>query len=204
MSKSGSVGLRNATRTGQRFRIGSLILVALSLTADNLLPSGAGVIAVARAATPAPSAIPRLLQAAELVGIKRCLPAIAATARRVTAGSSRHDILFDWYRPAPDRGPSFSLTALQFGDQTIAFSLVAMPGEGDRCSLLAERISFAPQTCASLAQAELTGQTAAMLLPGVMVYATPARPAETTTTIDRGQGCLVIRRQAGFDLGAQR
>jgi len=154
-----------------------------------------------RAVTP-PSK-PLLEIAARAVGINRCLPAISSVAERVTQGSILQDIMLDWDRQAPDDGPMFSVTALGAGSERAVISVTAVPPAqpANTCSILVERISATPQACSAVAASTLAGLSGGQLIDSVMVYQNPTKPGETYTLVSSTHGCLVIRRQAAYNVG---
>lgn len=154
------------------------------------------------AAAPGKATPPPIVSlAAQAIGIKRCFAAIDATARRATQNATRQDILIDWYRTAPDLGPSFSMTALEFGNEPVVFSLAAIPTPDNRCTIFAEQISASRQPCPAFAAEKLPGYVANSLLPSINVYTNAGRPTETISLVNTATGCVVIRRQATFDWG---
>ena len=147
--------------------------------------------------TPAPAAPPqdKLAQAAASVGVQKCLPAIKRLSALTVQGSRNHDVLLDWDRKQPDAGPFFSLIGMEYPNAGVAASVTAVPDPGGTsCSVAAERISVAPFTCASIAQAELPGYQMFRLLPTYAVYTDPKEPTSSVSLIDSPPGCLVIRR----------
>ena len=175
------------TRSRRPAAIGLSLLAASSL---------GPFVSDTRAAAPSP---PQLLaSAAQAVGIRRCLPAITAIARRATRGATLQDIMLDWNHQAPDAAPLFSLIGLGAGPLRAAVTLTAVPLETNSCSVLVERISATSQSCASVAASELPHDVSTQLIDGVRVYQNPAQPAETYTLVSGSNACLVIRRQAIF------
>jgi len=162
---------------------------------------GASVMSRAQTTKPLGSGGPMLTEAVQMLGIRQCLPAIDATARRVTQGATRHDILIDWYRASPNTGPVFSMIGMEFGTDSVIFNLAAVPVGQGKCTLFAERISATQRTCEIVASSDLHGYSATPLLPTITVYSSPKRPAETISLVKLHLGCLVIRRQATFDWG---
>lgn len=144
-----------------------------------------------------PRAEPLVTAAARTLGVKRCLPMIAAIAQRATTGATMQDIIVDWDRDAPDAAPFFSLTGLGNGSQRAALTIAAIPTPTG-CAVLVERASFSAQTCVAVAAAELPGFPSARLIDGIMVYQNPNQPGETYTLINNASGCLILRRQASL------
>ena len=147
-----------------------------------------------------PPPIPVLARAAQTVGVRRCLAAIAVVAQRNGEGATNQDVLLDWDHGAPDASAFFSLTGLEYGPgRSAALSLTTAPeAVGGGCSILAERISAAPVACAEVARTELGGYTGHPLLASITVYVDPGKPRETVTLINSPPGCLVIRRQVQY------
>jgi hypothetical protein len=165
-----------------------------------VLAAAIGVSAVAWAQTPAPSpGLPLLAQAAQSIGIKQCLAAVATVSDRAVQGATRQDVILDWDHGAPDARAFFSLTGLEFGDRSTAFSLTTVPEPAGGCSIMAERISAAPITCAKFAQLQMAGYVGHPLLPSITVYSNPRTPRETVTLVNSAPGCLIIRRQAEYN-----
>ncbi|MGK8200710.1 hypothetical protein [Burkholderia cepacia] len=165
---------------------------------------------VARA-QPAPSTAPVkapapqvtvLAHAAQEIGIRRCYDAVAQVSARVFDSSARADILLDWQRASPDVGPLFSLSGIEFPQSSALLSLVTVPGIAGGCSVLAERISSAPLSCAQVARSELNGYHATQLVKSVMVYTESTRPREVVVLVDTPPSCLILRRQVQFQWGA--
>jgi hypothetical protein len=154
---------------------------------------------------PAAPAQDTLTRAAASVGIKRCLPAITRLAALSVQGSRSHDVLLDWDRKRPDAGPMFSLIGIEYPNAGVAGSITAIPDEAGACTVLAERISVAPYTCASIAQQELAGYKMTRLLSIYAVYTDDKEPSSSVSLIDSPPGCLVIRRYVEYgwkDAGA--
>lgn len=158
-----------------------------------------GTVAAAAPGTPAPAPAvePVIARAAREIGVRRCLPLLAATAQRVTAGATRQDILVDWNHRDPDAGPLFSLTAMNVGAQSAVVSMGAIPGPAGQagCSLAVERISATAQPCDTVARNSLQGYTPAKFLENITVYTNQSRQNEVTLLISSENSCLVIRRQ---------
>ena len=167
----------------------SLALCLALLAAGNALSQG---VLVPKA--PPPAAQDTLTRAATSVGIKRCLPAITRLSSLTVQGARSHDVLMDWDRKQPDVGPVFSLIGLEYPNAGVAASITAIPEAGGSCTVMAERISVAPYTCASIAQQELVGYQMTRLLPVFSVYTDPKEPTSSVSLIDSPPGCLVIRR----------
>lgn len=149
----------------------------------------------ALAQVPAGSGADKLSQAAASVGVKKCLPAVSRLAGLAVQGSRSHDVLLDWDRKQPDAGALFSLIGLEYPNGGMAASITAVPDAGGgSCTISAERITVAPFTCASIAQAELPNYQMVRLLPIYAVYTDPNEPGSSVSLIDSPPGCLVIRR----------
>lgn len=151
--------------------------------------------AMAQQAVPAVSGQDKLTRAAASVGVQRCLPAISRLGGLAIQGSRSNDVLLDWDRKQPDAGPMFSLIGMEFPNAGMAASITAVPdATGQACTIAAERISVAPFTCASIAQAELADHQMTRLLPIYAVYTDPKEEGSSVSLIDSPPGCLVIRR----------
>jgi hypothetical protein len=133
-------------------------------------------------------------EAASSLGVKTCLPAVTRISALAIAGSRNHDVLVDWDRAQPDAGPFFSLMGVNFGGQSVAATLMAVPQGNDGCTIAAERISVAPFTCQSIAEVELKDYSATRLLPTFTVYTQASDPGSSVSLIDSPPSCLVIRR----------
>lgn len=157
-----------------------------------------------RSAARAPD--PVVVQAARVVGVRQCLGGVSATAKRIMQGAVRQDILLDWDHDAPDRGPLFSMTGLEFPNGQIAVvALNAVPTANGRCTMLAERISTIQKSCAEVARQEMQGANSTVLLPSIMVYTRPGQPLESYSLVSTtANSCLIIRRQAVFNWTAQQ
>lgn len=158
--------------------------------------------AVAAAAPAEPVTV--LAHAAQEVGIRRCYDAVAQVSARVFDHAHRADVLLDWQRANPDIGPFFSMSGIEFPTSSALLSLVTVPGVTGGCSVLAERISSAPLSCAQVARAELNGYHATQLVKSVMVYTDSSRPRETVLLVDTPPSCLILRRQVQFQWGTSQ
>lgn len=143
--------------------------------------------------------LPLLARAAETIGVRRCVAALAAVSARTSSTALRQDVILDWDHSAPDDHVFHSLTGLQYGDHAAALSLSAVPEASGGCSILAERISAAPLACAVVARSELTGYVGHLLLASIDVYTNPKTPRETVTLISTPPGCVIIRRQVEYN-----
>lgn len=170
--------------------IGLLIVFALGLGIGQLGASAqTGLL-------PSPTpAEPLVTAAARQVGVRRCLPAIAAVAQRATSGATMQDVIIDWDRQIPDMAPFFSLTGLGNGSQRAALTIAAIPTSSG-CAILVERMSASDLTCAQIATNELPGFRSGALIEGITVYQNPQAAGETYTLITNPAGCMIIRRQA--------
>jgi hypothetical protein len=160
------------------------------------------VVVLATTAGSAPATdpgLPILAKAAEAVGVRSCLAAVATVSSRATVGATAQDVILDWDHGQPDAKAFFSLTGLEFGPRSAALSLTVVPEAGGGCSIMAERISGAPIACAVVAKSELTGYVGHPLLSTVEVYVNPHTPRETVTLVSTPPGCLIIRRQADYN-----
>jgi hypothetical protein len=145
-----------------------------------------------------PAPLPVLARAAQTIGVRRCLSAITAIAGRTGQGATHQDVILDWDHRTPDAAAFFSLTGLEYGPLSAAFSLTTVPDATGGCSILAERISAAPIACRLVAQRELTGYTGTPLLSSITVYTNPRTPRETVTLVNSPPGCLIVRRQVEY------
>ncbi|KUY59004.1 hypothetical protein WS45_10855 [Burkholderia sp. RF2-non_BP3] len=165
-----------------------------------------GAIAALAQPVPAvpPAAVPVtvLAHAAQEIGIRRCYDAVAQVSARVFDHAHRADVLLDWQRTNPDIGPFFSMSGIEFPTSSALLSLVTVPGVTGGCSVLAERISSAPLSCAQVARTELIGYHATPLVKSVMVYTDSSHPRETVVLVDTPPSCLILRRQVQFQWGA--
>lgn len=139
-----------------------------------------------------------LIRAAGTAGVQRCAGAVASVSERALRGVRRHDVLADWDRTDPDGGAFFSLTGLEYPDVSALLSLSVQPLSGNRCAILAERISSAPLSCQEVARSELAGYRATPLVKAVTVYTSEAHAHETVTLVDTPPACLIVRRQTDF------
>ncbi|WP_176992826.1 hypothetical protein [Collimonas sp. OK242] len=140
-----------------------------------------------------------LAEAARSVGVKQCQPAITRLSALAINGTGAHDVLVDWDRAHPDRGPFFSLTGIEYAGASAAVSITAVPQGGGACSVAAERISIAPYSCKSIADTELKGYGATPLLPTFTVYVSPDEPGGSVSLVDSPPGCLIIRRYVQYN-----
>jgi hypothetical protein len=140
-----------------------------------------------------------LVESARSVGIKQCQPAINRLSALAISGTGAHDVLVDWDRVHPDKGPFFSLTGIEYAGASAAVSITAVPQDGGACSVSAERISIAPYSCKSIAETELKGYSATPLLPTFTVYVSPTEPGGSVSLVDSPPGCLIIRRYVQYN-----
>ncbi|AMP08183.1 hypothetical protein CAter282_0365 [Collimonas arenae] len=140
-----------------------------------------------------------LAEAARSIGVKQCQPAITRLSALAINGTRSHDVLVDWDRAHPDRGPFFSLTGIEYAGASAAVSITAVPQDGGACSVSAERISIAPYSCKSIADTELKGYSATALLPTFTVYVSPTEPGGSVSLVDSPPGCLIIRRYVQYN-----
>jgi hypothetical protein len=161
------------------------------------------ISSLATAQVNAPNASQRSVDAlgaaAANVGVKRCLPAISRLSSLVLNGSTGNDVLLDWDRKNPDSMPFFAMSAVEFRNASVAFSLAAVPNVDGTCAVAAERISVAPFTCTSIAQQELQGYKAVKLLPTFTVYVDEKDTGASVSLIDSPPGCLLIRRHVDLN-----
>ncbi len=187
---------RQRTRMKRQLTHGLLCsqLVALLLT-TSMMPA-----TFAQTSTAQGSASKNLLgDAAQAIGAKKCQAALARLGNIATYGSQRQDILVDWDKQKPDSNPVFSMLGASYPNGAVAASVVAVPSaDGKGCSVLAERISVAPFTCDSIAQAELANYRVTSLLPQFNVYTDPNDSNSTVSLMSSPPGCLIIRRYVKF------
>ena len=172
-----------------------------------VLLSGIGIGHFVTESRAAGASLPRealITSAARTLGIKRCLPAIAAIGQRSVVGATMQDIMLDWDRESPDTAPFFSFTGLGAGNQRAAVTLVAIPGANAGCSVLVERVSGSASSCAAVAANELPHYPATRLIDGITIYQNPSQTSETYALVNSGSGCVVIRRQTAFKWPPQR
>lgn len=167
------------------------VLIALVLTFHSIQS-----LTHAQVSAPTTSQRPvdALSAAAANVGVKRCMPAINRLSSLVLNGSTGNDVLVDWDRKNPDGMPFFAMSAVEFRNASVAFSMAAVPNSDGTCAIAAERISVAPFTCSSIAQQELQGYKAVKLLPTFTVYVDEKDAGASVSLIDSPPGCLLIRR----------
>ena len=140
-----------------------------------------------------------MAEAAQLVGVRRCLPALSRLSGLSLQGAVLHDVVLDWDRQAPDAAPFFGLMGVVEPQSGVhAATLTAIPeGTGD-CTVLAERMAWAPKMCALLAREELPGYTVAQLVPGMAVLTHSSDVGSTISLLDAGPGCMVVRRYVQY------
>ncbi|AEK60285.1 hypothetical protein CFU_0448 [Collimonas fungivorans Ter331] len=190
---SKSTGLPSARRQPWLTLICTVLLTSSMPAAHGQMKSD---LPGAKAAAAGPKNL--LAEAARSVGVKQCQPAITRLSALAINGTSAHDVLVDWDRAHPDRGPFFSLTGIEYAGASAAVSITAVPQEGGACSVSAERISIAPYSCKSIADTELKGYSATPLLPTFTVYVSPAEPGGSVSLVDSPPGCLIIRRYVQY------
>jgi len=135
-----------------------------------------------------------MVAAARNVGVARCLPALNRMSSLALQSAVTHDVLLDWDRQAPDRSPFFGLMGVTNGATgTFVNTYVLMP-DGDTCTVMAERIAWAPEACPQVARQELPNYQVTPLLPGMAVLTNPQDAGSSVSLIDAGQGCIVLRR----------
>ncbi|MBN3815663.1 hypothetical protein G3N57_03195 [Paraburkholderia sp. Se-20369] len=145
-----------------------------------------------------------LAQAAQAVGVRRCLAAVDQVSERMFAQTTHADIALDWDRNNPDGEALLSLSGLEYKDASAALSLTTVPSTQGGCTILVERISSAPVSCKEVVRSTLTGYKGTPLVKAVMVYVNSARPRETVTLIDSPPSCVIVRRQVDFHWGTGR
>lgn len=176
-------------------RFKSFYIAAALLLAGTLAAQAQGVLTPpARPAGPANA----LAQAAEGVGLKRCLPALQRLSSLGVLGAKSNDVLMDWDRKRGDASPVFSLIGMEFVGAGAAMSITAIPEADGTCTVAAERISLAPFACQNVVQQELAGYQQTRLLPNFAVYTDSKDRNSSVSLIDSTPGCLVIRRYVEF------
>ena len=164
------------------------------------LCAAALAFAHAAAAQPVPKRPENLLaEAAQGVGVRRCLPAVSRLSALAISGTRSHDILMDWDHAKPDDSPFFSLLGLSYGQQSAAATITVIPQGDGGCTISAERISVAPFACRTVAEVELKGYRSTALLPNFTVYTQPDQPGESVSLIESPPMCLVVRRHVQYD-----
>ncbi len=134
-------------------------------------------------------------RAARRLGVRRCLPALRRLSSLALLGAAADDVVLDWDRRTPDTSPFFGLMGVVSPDTgTHAATFTMIPARGGSCTLLAERIAWAPQACREVARDELSGYRRSGLLPGMNVFQRADDDGGTVTLIRAGPGCLVLRR----------
>ncbi len=131
---------------------------------------------------------------ARSIGVTQCIAAIDNLGALAVLESQSHDLLLDWDRNQPDKGPFFALLGIAYPGQSVAATITVVPNVSDGCTVAAERISVAAYTCESIAKVELQNFKVTRLLPTFNVYTTISEPGTTISLIDSPPGCLVIRR----------
>lgn len=138
-------------------------------------------------------------EAARSVGVKRCWSALDRLSSLSLRGAVTHDIVLDWDRQAPDTSPFFGLMGVTMPNTgTHATTFTAVPDPTGACTVLAERMAWAPKPCGEVAREELAGYTVSPLLPGMAVLLHPKDPGSTISLMDAGPGCMVLRRFVQF------
>ncbi|MXN79919.1 hypothetical protein GR157_35005 [Burkholderia sp. 4701] len=166
-------------------------------------------VAVAQSGSMLPPATPDrtqtiLAQAAQAVGVRRCLAAVDQVSDRMFAQTKHADIALDWDRGNADGEPLFSLSGLEYQDASAVLSMTTVPSPEGGCTIMVERISSAPTSCKEVVRSTLAGYRATPLVKAVTVYVNPSQPRETVTLIDSPPSCLIVRRQSRFNWGAGR
>lgn len=136
-----------------------------------------------------------MAEAAQLVGMRRCLPAIKRLSSMSLQGSLSHDVVLDWDRQQPDTSAFFGLMGVVQAQTGVhATALTAVPDSNGDCTVLAERMAWAPKPCHSLAREELPGYAVASLVPDMVVLTHPLDSGSTISLLEAGPGCMVLRR----------
>ncbi|PLZ00872.1 hypothetical protein CY652_18655 [Burkholderia sp. WAC0059] len=187
-------------RIGRLRSAGRLAVALLALASACVAGTAFAQGVLSHDGAPPPKRNP-VVAAASNVGVRQCLPALAALSSIGVRDARNSDVLFDWDRRRPNEGPVFSLLGLETAGGNAAMSVNAVPAAGGACSVLAERIEFEAHPCQQIAQRELHGYQATRLLPHMTVYATQQEPGSTVSLIDSAPGCLSIRRYVNFAAG---
>lgn len=167
----------------------ALLLCSAQVWAQPQQPRNAPVQAAPRVPANA------MAEAAKLLGVQRCLPAIARLSSLSLQGSSAHDVVLDWDRQKPDASAFFGLMGVvQSPTGAHATTLTAVPEANGECTVLAERMAWAPQTCQNVARSELQGYAVSPLVPGMWVLTNPSDVGSTISLLEAGPGCMVVRR----------
>jgi hypothetical protein len=140
-----------------------------------------------------------LSQAARQIGISQCLKAIDRLAGLAVDKSLKHDLIVDWDRRQPDKGPFFSLIGIEYLGTAAAATIAVVPDGSESCTVAAERISVAPYTCESVGRVELSDHKRTTLLPTMNVYTLSTDMGSSVTLIDSPPGCLIIRRLVQYN-----
>lgn len=136
-----------------------------------------------------------MAEAAQLVGVRRCLPAVNRLSSLSLQGAGAHDVVLDWDRQAADASAFFGLMGVAVPQSGVrAETLTVIPEQTGECTVMAERILWAPRSCAQLAREELPGYAVAPLVPGMAVLTHPSDTGSTVSLLEAGPGCMVIRR----------
>lgn len=135
-----------------------------------------------------------LSQASRRIGIRQCLTAVDRLSTLAVRGAQQHDLLVDWDRQQPDKGPFFALMGVAYAGQSAAATITVIPQGPEACTVAAERISLAPYTCDSVARVEMPDYQRTRLMPTFNVYTRASEPGSSVTLIDSPPGCLIIRR----------
>lgn len=151
-----------------------------------------------QAAKPAP-AVDLMRAAAQRVGVVRCLPALTRLSDLSLQGATSDDVVINWDREAPDKSPFFGLMGVVMPrTATHAVTFTMVPEASGTCTMLAERIAWAPQSCGEVARSELPGARISHLLPGMDVVTDDNDRDSTVSLMQAGPGCLVIRRYVRY------
>ncbi|WP_338641797.1 hypothetical protein [Burkholderia pyrrocinia] len=157
---------------------------AAAAQSDSMLP-----------AAPASRSQTILAQAAQAIGVRRCLATVDQVSDRMFAQVKRPDVALDWDRSYPDGEPVFSLSGLEYQDVSAALSLTMVPSPAGGRTILAERISSAPTSCTEVVRSTLAGYKGTQLVKAVTVYANPKHPRDTVTLVESPPNCVIVRRR---------
>lgn len=153
-------------------------------------------VLVNQPANSAPMPANAMVEAARKLKIDRCLPALQRLSSLELQRAAMHDVVLDWDREMPDTSPFFALMGITTPQtqSTHAATYTMVPNDKGGCSMLVERIVWAPKTCRILANEELPGYAMTPFLPGMGVLTHSSEPGSTISLIDAGPGCLILRR----------
>lgn len=186
------------SRFAAYFRSGAFVTAAACCAVSmTMFVPAASAQSVLSAPTPS-GPLNSMAAAVNNVGIKQCRPQLTSLSTLGVQGTASNDLLLDWDHKRVNSSPVFSLIGLDYGSNSAAMSITAVPEADGSCSVLAERISAAPVACKTIASQELHGYRATPLLNQMTVYTDGKDPGSSVSLIDSPPGCLVIRRYVAF------